>query len=231
MFCVREHYLPEPGRENRAKIYSVASELAIPFGNRSRSRDSPVQPSFTTILRSCGAARAPNSPGPSPATRWRSCSKSPSPSGEGMGVGAVQMARRLTTCPTPTPPLKGRGFPALTRNRPSQNSSSAPVPSSMVPPSSPPRPAPASSTWPRTTARTTLRCASRSASSRSSRSRPTASIAPTGHGSAGRAVSSMPSSTRPTGRSARRCARLAACSRLRRITSIATRTRGAPRPR
>ncbi|MEP7348687.1 MAG: acyl-CoA ligase (AMP-forming), exosortase A system-associated [Sphingorhabdus sp.] len=35
---------------------------------------------------------------------------SPSPSGEGTGVGAVSLARSFPTSPTPTPPLKGRGF-------------------------------------------------------------------------------------------------------------------------
>jgi Fe-S cluster assembly ATP-binding protein len=37
----------------------------------------------------------------------------PSPSGEGPGVGAVDQAPSSLTSPTPTPPLKGRGFDLL----------------------------------------------------------------------------------------------------------------------
>src|SRR5438067_2199640 len=37
----------------------------------------------------------------------------PSPSGEGSGVGAVRPEQRLTIAPTPTPPLKRRGFLAF----------------------------------------------------------------------------------------------------------------------
>ena len=59
----------------------------------------------------------------------------------------------------------------------------------------------------------------------------TASIAPTGCGSAARAASSTPSSTRPTGRSARTCARPARCSPRAPTSSTATRIRGGRRPR
>ena len=54
---------------------------------------------------------------------------------------------------------------------------------------------------------------------------------PTGCGSAARAASSTTSSTRPTGRSARTCARPAPCSPQARTSSTATRIRGGRRPR
>ena len=52
-----------------------------------------------------------------------------------------------------------------------------------------------------------------------------------GRGSAGKAASSTPSSTRPTGRSAPTCAKPARCSPRARTSSTATRIRGARRPR
>ena len=59
----------------------------------------------------------------------------------------------------------------------------------------------------------------------------TANIARTGCGSAARAASSTPSSTRPTGRSAPTCARPARCSPRAPTSSTATRIRGGRRPR
>ncbi|WOE76543.1 tRNA (guanosine(37)-N1)-methyltransferase TrmD [Alterisphingorhabdus coralli] len=42
----------------------------------------------------------------------RMAEKLPSPSGEGLGVGAFNKRGTETTAPTPTPPLKGRGYKA-----------------------------------------------------------------------------------------------------------------------
>ncbi len=99
--------------------------------------------------------------------------------------------------------------------------------------SSPPRAAPASSTWRPITARTISSCARRTASTRSSRSKATASIAPTGSGWAAQGIGHQPQVQR-----ARRpdlhatCAKRAGCSRRRAdYQALAIRIAGAPRPR
>ncbi len=88
---------------------------------------------------------------------------------------------------------------------------------------SPPTPAPAWSTWRPTMAKRISTSARRPGSTRCSWSTMPASIATTGRGFPAAAASSTTSSTRPTGRSAPTCARLARCSRRARTSSTATR--------
>ncbi len=89
----------------------------------------------------------------------------------------------------------------------------------------------AMSIWRPIMARTISICARRTASIRSSRSKATAAIAPTGRGLAGKAVSSTRSSTLSKGRSAPTCARRARSLPQARITSTVIRIAGDRRQR